>query len=284
MTYFEETPPGPEGTPSGLRSEPRPLGSGLRDTCNRSVGRCEKSSAEKADARQGPPRKTKGVLLCGLRDLARELLSFRASHQRGSARTHGGTKRKTLNLCPGTADHLQEEDDASGRDCAAGRCAGRYRSRTRPARHDDARGAAARRRLRNRHFTKRGREYRYLHRRCALRLRRDRGDRKHARRAHHRFPGRLLTGQTANSLSAGRTRMEVIQQMAAVAVVLLLLGATLWVLRRRGFAGMAPVRRSAGRRMECLERLPLGPQHTLHLVRVGETELLLALSDRKSVV
>ena len=36
--------------------------------------------------------------------------------------------------------------------------------------------------------------------------------------------------------------------------------------------------KSAGRRMECLERLPLGPQHTLHLVRVGQTELLLALS------
>jgi flagellar biogenesis protein FliO len=72
--------------------------------------------------------------------------------------------------------------------------------------------------------------------------------------------------------------MEVIQQMAAVAVVLLLLGATLWVLRRRGFAGMALVRKSDRRRMECLERLPLGPQHTLHLVRVGETELLPALS------
>jgi flagellar biosynthetic protein FliO len=72
--------------------------------------------------------------------------------------------------------------------------------------------------------------------------------------------------------------MEVIQQMAAVAVVLLLLGATLWVLRRRGFAGAAPGKKSTGRRMECLERLPLGPQQTLHLVRVGETELLLAVS------
>ena len=72
--------------------------------------------------------------------------------------------------------------------------------------------------------------------------------------------------------------MEAIQQMAAVALVLLLLGATLWALRRRGFAGVTLGSKSAGRRIECLERLPLGPQHSLHLVRVGETELLLALS------
>jgi flagellar biosynthetic protein FliO len=72
--------------------------------------------------------------------------------------------------------------------------------------------------------------------------------------------------------------MEVIEQMAAVAVVLLLLGATLWALRRRGFAGVALARRSAGRRMECVERLSLGPQQILHLVRLGETELLLASS------
>jgi hypothetical protein len=30
--------------------------------------------------------------------------------------------------------------------------------------------------------------------------------------------------------------------------------------------------------MDYLERLPLGPQHTLHLVRVGEAELLLVSS------
>ena len=72
--------------------------------------------------------------------------------------------------------------------------------------------------------------------------------------------------------------MEAIQQMAAVAVVLLLLGATLWVLRRRGLAGVSLGNRVSGRRMQCLERLPLGPQHTLHLVRIRETELLLASS------
>jgi len=72
--------------------------------------------------------------------------------------------------------------------------------------------------------------------------------------------------------------MDVIQQSAAVAAVLGLLGATLWWLRRRGYAAWAPGKKTGGRRLEALERLPLGPQHTLHLVRVGETELLLASS------
>ena len=70
--------------------------------------------------------------------------------------------------------------------------------------------------------------------------------------------------------------MEVMEQVAAVAVVLALLGVTLWALRRRGFAGILPARRPRERRLECLERLPLGPQQTLHLVKLGETELLLA--------
>jgi len=72
--------------------------------------------------------------------------------------------------------------------------------------------------------------------------------------------------------------MEVMEQMAAVGLVLLLLGATLWALRRRGFGGVTLLRKSAGRRMECVERLPLGPQQVLHLVRLGEMELLVASS------
>jgi flagellar biogenesis protein FliO len=66
--------------------------------------------------------------------------------------------------------------------------------------------------------------------------------------------------------------------MAAVAGVLTLLGSVLWWLRRHGVAGMLPAGRPAGRTLECLERLPLGPQHTLHLVRLGETALLVASS------
>ena len=78
--------------------------------------------------------------------------------------------------------------------------------------------------------------------------------------------------------------MEVIQQAAAVVGVLLLLGATLWWLRRRGFAGVNVLKKSSGRRLECLERLSLGPQHTLHLVRFGEMALLLATSSAGCVV
>ena len=72
--------------------------------------------------------------------------------------------------------------------------------------------------------------------------------------------------------------MEVFQQAAAVAAVLGLLGATLWWLRRRGLAGITLGTRPSARRLEALERLSLGPQHTLHLVRLGGAALLLASS------
>ena len=67
-------------------------------------------------------------------------------------------------------------------------------------------------------------------------------------------------------------------QLAAVAGVLTLLGLTLGFLRRRGLAGLTIARNKPARQLECLERLPLGPHHTLHLVRMGETALLVASS------
>jgi flagellar biosynthetic protein FliO len=72
--------------------------------------------------------------------------------------------------------------------------------------------------------------------------------------------------------------MDVLQQIAAVAAVLALLAATLWWLRRRGLAGVSLARRTAGRRLECVERLPLGPQHTLYLLRLGDRVLVVASS------
>jgi len=67
-------------------------------------------------------------------------------------------------------------------------------------------------------------------------------------------------------------------QLAAVAGVLTLLGLTLRFWRRRGLAGLPMARNKPARRLECLERLPLGPHHTLHLVRMGGTALLVASS------
>jgi len=69
-----------------------------------------------------------------------------------------------------------------------------------------------------------------------------------------------------------------IGQVAAVLGVLTLLAMTLWFLRKGGIAGVLPVKSKPARRLECLERLPLGPHHTLHLVRMGETSLLVASS------
>ena len=72
--------------------------------------------------------------------------------------------------------------------------------------------------------------------------------------------------------------MDLIGQMASVAAVLGLLGLTLWWLRRRGWSAPALPRRGGRHLVESLERLPLGPQHSLHLIRLGEQVLLVACS------
>lgn len=66
-------------------------------------------------------------------------------------------------------------------------------------------------------------------------------------------------------------------QMVSVAGVLALLAATLWWLRRRGLALALP-RRANRRWLEAVERLPLSPQHSLHLIRLGGQALLLVCS------
>jgi flagellar biogenesis protein FliO len=78
--------------------------------------------------------------------------------------------------------------------------------------------------------------------------------------------------------------MEMLQPLAAIGFVLSLLAAMLWWLSRRGYVTPAAGRRAGKRRLECLERLPLAPQHTLHLVRIGDTALLLASGPRGCAV
>ena len=71
--------------------------------------------------------------------------------------------------------------------------------------------------------------------------------------------------------------MDFVAKLGAVGLVLAALGAMLWWLRWRGAARFPALGRKR-RRMEHLERLSLGPQHALHLVRLGEHLVLVAAS------
>ena len=72
--------------------------------------------------------------------------------------------------------------------------------------------------------------------------------------------------------------MDALQPIAAICLVLALLGGALFLLKKRGAASfhLPRLASSAPRRMEVLERVTLGPQHALHLVRVGDRSLLIA--------
>ncbi|HEX3745111.1 MAG TPA: flagellar biosynthetic protein FliO [Bryobacteraceae bacterium] len=74
--------------------------------------------------------------------------------------------------------------------------------------------------------------------------------------------------------------MEEIQQALVVVFVLGLLGGTLYWLRGQGWAKFngKTIGRGGARRMQIVERLPLGPQHSLHLVNVSGRVLLVAVS------
>lgn len=71
--------------------------------------------------------------------------------------------------------------------------------------------------------------------------------------------------------------MDILQPLGAVVLVLGLLCAALWLLRRRsGTPFTFP--RGGARQIEVLERSVLGPQHSLVLIRAGRKQLLLSTS------
>lgn len=72
--------------------------------------------------------------------------------------------------------------------------------------------------------------------------------------------------------------MDVVRQVFAVTAVLALLAASLWWLRRRGLARWGRARVSRKRSLLAVERLMLGPQHSLHLVRLAGHGLLVSTS------
>ena len=70
--------------------------------------------------------------------------------------------------------------------------------------------------------------------------------------------------------------MDLLQQLAAVSLVLALLGAVIWLLQRKGLItapALAP-RRCGPKQLEVLERVTLSPQHSLALVKVNGVMVL----------
>ena len=71
--------------------------------------------------------------------------------------------------------------------------------------------------------------------------------------------------------------MESLQQIGAVLLVLGLLGTALWFLKRKKLAGFELGSRG-GRRLQVLERISLGPQHALCLVRIDDRHVVVTTS------
>jgi flagellar biogenesis protein FliO len=72
--------------------------------------------------------------------------------------------------------------------------------------------------------------------------------------------------------------MEPLQPMVATLFVLALLAGALFALRKKGAAAFRIPRlpSGGGRRLETVERLALGPQHALHLIRIDGRCVLVA--------
>ncbi len=68
------------------------------------------------------------------------------------------------------------------------------------------------------------------------------------------------------------------QQLGAVGLVLLMLWATAWLLKRKaGTPLLSPRARAGARRIEELDRTRLTPQHSVHLIRIDDKTVVLAV-------
>jgi flagellar biogenesis protein FliO len=74
--------------------------------------------------------------------------------------------------------------------------------------------------------------------------------------------------------------VELIQPAAAIFLVLVLLGGALVALHKRGAVSFP----GAAKNLEVIERVALGPQHALHLVRTGNRTLLIATGPQSCQV
>ncbi|MBZ5611674.1 MAG: flagellar biosynthetic protein FliO [Acidobacteriia bacterium] len=72
--------------------------------------------------------------------------------------------------------------------------------------------------------------------------------------------------------------MDIVRQSLAITLVFALLWAALWLLRRKGaIRPRLGKDRHEPQRLESRGRLALGAQHSLHLIRAGDREVVLAV-------
>jgi len=72
--------------------------------------------------------------------------------------------------------------------------------------------------------------------------------------------------------------MDIVKQSLAITFVFTLLWAALWFLRQRGNVRIGfPRARAAHGLLESRGKLALGPQHSIHVVRIGGQDMVLAV-------
>jgi flagellar biogenesis protein FliO len=70
--------------------------------------------------------------------------------------------------------------------------------------------------------------------------------------------------------------MDIAQQSLALLLVFALLSTALWFVRKRGWTGTRRAKLVSGA-LESCGKLPLTAQHSIHVIRVGDRNLILAL-------
>ncbi len=70
--------------------------------------------------------------------------------------------------------------------------------------------------------------------------------------------------------------MAALQQIAAIVFVFSILGVALWWLRGKKLVAFGPAR-SGTAKLQVIDRVRLTPQHSVHLLRVGKRDLVVAV-------
>lgn len=69
--------------------------------------------------------------------------------------------------------------------------------------------------------------------------------------------------------------MEALRQVAALVFVFGLLGVALWWLRGKKMIAFGAARKAS--KLEIVDRIRLTPQHSIHVVRIGKRDLVIAV-------